>query len=177
MPGSSSPLLELIREHGLLDDLQFEEVLSESKRSGQPAFQILQDQGILTADSILQCMASHLGTEVFPLRGTEVSKDVLALLPAAQARTLECLPVAAGPDGVVKVALVDPLNPARVDELSFVMKNDLQLVIADPAEVKKAIEKYYGEEVGGDFSSVLKELGADEEIKSEVKQVEIQDDD
>ena len=54
----SNPLLSLIREQGLVDDLQYEDVIGEIKRSGKPVFQILQDFGILDADSILQAMAN-----------------------------------------------------------------------------------------------------------------------
>ena len=39
----SNPLLSLIKEQSLIDDLQYEEVLGEFKRTGKPASQILQD--------------------------------------------------------------------------------------------------------------------------------------
>ena len=40
---TSNPLLALIKEQGLIDDLQFEEVQGEFKRTGKPVSQILQD--------------------------------------------------------------------------------------------------------------------------------------
>src|ERR1043166_851492 len=40
-----SPLLSLIKEQNLIDDLQYEEVVGEYKRSGKPVIQILQDFG------------------------------------------------------------------------------------------------------------------------------------
>ncbi|HEU5071995.1 MAG TPA: ATPase, T2SS/T4P/T4SS family [Verrucomicrobiae bacterium] len=171
-----NPLLELVREQGLIDDLQYEEVSSEHKRSGEPVFQILQNFGIMDGDSILQAMANHVAAEVVSLRNKDIPPEVIALLPAAQARALECIPVEF--DGhTVKVAALDPLNPTRIDEIGFVMKRDVQLVVADPEEIKKAIDKYYGEDTGGSFADLLKEIGADEEIAMEVKQVEAQDDD
>ncbi|MEY4386470.1 MAG: hypothetical protein RLY20_1753 [Verrucomicrobiota bacterium] len=171
----TDPLLELIRSQALIDDLQFEEVSSEHKRSGEPVFQILQNFGIMDADSILQAIANQLSAEVFSLRGAEVPKNVTGLLPAAQARALECLPVE-DTGSYVKVAFVDPFNPQRIDEAGFVMKRDVQLVIAEPGEIRKAIDKYYADEGGGNFADLLKEIGADEEIAQEVKQVEEQDD-
>ena len=39
----SSPLLSLIRDQGMVDDLQYEEIVAEIKRSGTPVFQIIQD--------------------------------------------------------------------------------------------------------------------------------------
>ena len=41
----SNPLLSLVKEQGLIDDLQYEEVLGEFKRTGKPVIQILQDFG------------------------------------------------------------------------------------------------------------------------------------
>jgi type IV pilus assembly protein PilB len=177
MADTHSPLLELIKEQGLIDDLQYEEVASEHKRTGEPVHQILQNFGILDGDSVLQAMANHLSAEVVSLRNRDIPKEVIALLPAAQARTLECLPVE-DDGGTVKVALIDTLNPSRIDEVGYVMKRDVQLVVVDPVEIKQGLEKYYGadDDMGGNFSELLKELGADEEIATEVRQVEEQDD-
>src|SRR5207302_1214317 len=97
----SNPLLSLIKEQSLIDDLQYEEVLGEFKRTGKPVTQILQDFGVM----------------------------------------------------------------------------DLELVVVDPAEVEKAIEKYYPEgEEGESVSELLKELGSDAEIAREVSAVEATDD-
>ena len=175
MAEPTNPLLELIRAQGLVDDLQYEEVLSEHRRNNEPVFQILQNFGILDADSILQAMANQLGAEVVSLRNRDIPKAVIALFPGAQARALECLPVE-DDGGMVKVAMVDPLNPQRVDEIGYVMKRDVQLVLADPGDIKKAIEKYYGDDGGGNFADLLKEIGGDEEIAQDVRQLEEQDD-
>ena len=61
---ASDPLLSLIRERGLLDDLQFDEVVQEVGRSGKPVLQVVQDYGLLDLDSALQIIADHLGSMV-----------------------------------------------------------------------------------------------------------------
>jgi type IV pilus assembly protein PilB len=162
----SSPLLSLIREQGLIDDLQYEEVAGEVKRSGTPVFQALLNFGIMDADAILQAMANHLGTEVVSLRGVELPKDALAALPGGTAKMYRCLPVSLS-GGTLRVAFEDPLDPARVDEVGFVAKKDIQVVVANPSEIQAVLDKYYGEEVGGDVAEILKELGGDEKIAEE----------
>src|SRR5438445_12633699 len=87
----SNPLLSLIKEQSLIDDLQYEEVLSEFKRSGKPVSQILQDFGVMDLDTILHIMAEHLGTQVVQLGG--LSPDVVQLIPAKSARMYQCVPV------------------------------------------------------------------------------------
>jgi type IV pilus assembly protein PilB len=161
----SQPLLALVKERGLIDDLQYEEVMQEQSRSGKSVSQILIDSEILDLDSQLQIMAEHLGTEVVRLREKELSPDLLHLIPAASARLYKCVPVDAN-GSALKVAFAEPLNPSIIDELGYVIHREIQVVVADPEEVQRAVTKYYGEE-SGSVTDVLKELGDDSEMLQE----------
>jgi len=164
----SNPLLSLIREQGLVDDLQYEEVVAELKRGNAPVIQLLQDFGIMKLDDILHVIAGHVGADVVSLKDREFSPDLLQTVPAKVAQMYQCLPVAMN-NGTVQVALADPLDPQHADEIHFAIKRDVQIVVADPAEIKKAIDRLYGQdEASGDFSEILKELGADKEIAQKV---------
>src|SRR6266446_3364957 len=160
-----SPLLALIKERSLVDDLQYEEVAAEFKRSGKAVIQILQDFGVMDLDTILQVIADHLGTRVVAFRDLDLSPELLQSIPAGTVRMYECLPLSLN-NGTLEIALVDPLNPARIDELGFIVKKDLQLVIADPDAIQKAIEKFYPQD-NESVSDILKELGEDKEIARE----------
>ena len=168
----SSPLLSLVKEQSLVDDLQYEEILGEFKRSGKSVFQILQDFGIMDVDAILHVIGEHLSAEVITIREQDLSSDLIKSIPPRTARMYQCLPVGTA-NGAVKIALVDPLNPAKVDELGYIVKKDSQLVVADPTQIEKAIEKFYQEGSGDDeaFSEVLKELGMDKELAKEASAV------
>jgi len=169
----SHPLLSLVHEQDLIDDLQYEEVLGEYKRTAKPIIQILQDFGIMDLDAILQTIANHLGVPVVTLSERDLSPELLRLIPAKTAHMYQCLPVAL--DGAsLQVALVDPFNVARIDELAFIVKKDVQLVVVDPAQIEKALEKYYPEE-SENVSDILKELGADQDIAKEVSEVVLDD--
>ncbi len=170
----TNPLLSLVKDQGLVDDLQYEEVLGEFKRTGKPVFQILQDSGVMDVDSILQAISNQLGAPVVTLNERDLSPELIRLVPAKTARMYQCLPVSLQ-DSTLQVALADPLNVSRVDELGFLLKKDIQLVIADPTQVQRAIEKSYPQE-SESVSDVLKELGADTEIAKEATEVEVLDD-
>jgi type IV pilus assembly protein PilB len=164
----SNPLLALIRDQGMLDDLQYEEVVAEIKRSGTQASQVLQDFGIMKLDDILHVMANFLGTEVVSLRDRDIPESVLKLVPAKLAQMYRCLPVAQV-NGAVQIAMADPLDPARSDEVRFAVKRDVQFVVADPAEILRAIERVYGQEESESFSEILKEIGSNKDIAREVE--------
>ena len=163
---SSIPLLALIQERGLVDDLQLEEVAQEHTRSGKPVIQTLQDFGLLDLETVLQIMADHLGTEVVELHNLELTPEVLQTVPASAARMHQCLPVAVFGSSV-RIAMADPLDPAVIDELNYLTGKEVQVVVADPAQIEKAVSKFYGEE-SESVSDVLKQLGADAEIAKEV---------
>src|SRR5512139_2982917 len=117
------PLLALIKSQSLVDDLQFDEVSAEFKRTGKPVMQILQDFGIMDLDTILQVIADQLATQVVPVREREITPELIQQIPAKTARMYGCVPLRQS-NGTLQIALLDPLNPARVDELNFVLKKD-----------------------------------------------------
>jgi type IV pilus assembly protein PilB len=155
----SNPLLSLIHGQGMIDDLQYEEVSAEMKRSGVSAMQVLQDSGIMKLEDILQVIANTLGTEVVSLRDREIPENILKLLPAKVAQMYTCLPVALVGE-TLQVAMADPLDPSRVDEIQFTAKHDVQIVVADPAEIQRSIDRFYGQVENESFSEILKELGS-----------------
>ena len=155
----TNPLLELLKDKGLIDDLQFEEVMAEHTRTGKPTMQIVPDFGIMDLDTVLQVVAENLATEAVSLKDRELSPELLKIVPANTARMYQCLPVEVN-GNAVKVAFMDPFNPQRADELGFVIRKDIQLVVADPGQIEKAIERYYGAD-DESVSDILREIGSD----------------
>jgi type IV pilus assembly protein PilB len=154
----SSPLMSLIKEQGLVDDLQYEDVVAEMKRSNASAIQVLQDFGIMKLDDILHVEANYLGTEVVSFKDRDIPADLLKTIPAGVARMYRCLPVALNGD-TLQVALAEPLDPARADEIHFSAKRDIQVMVADPAEIDRTIDRLYGAGESENFAEILKEIG------------------
>ncbi len=165
----SHPLIGIIRERGLIDDMQLEEVTAEQERTGRPLNEILVDYGLIDNETQLQLIAEYLGTEVVNLAEVEFSPELIEAVPAATARMYQCLPVGLYGD-TLRLALADPLNASVVDELGFSVGKQIQVVVADPAQIVKLIEKHYPQETGG-MGDLLKELGLAEDIGKEVAEV------
>src|SRR5215213_149992 len=156
----SNPLLSLIKEQGLIDDLQLDEVLQEQGRSGKSVGQLLNDFGIVETETQLQIVATHIGTEVVELTDDPIPPEVIALVPNTMARMYQCLPLE-DYGSVLRVALGDPLNPAIVDELGFIVRKEVQVVVADQQVLERMINRYYPEEAAS-FGDALKELESEE---------------
>jgi type IV pilus assembly protein PilB len=159
----SNPLLSLIKEQGLIDDLQLDEVLQEQARSGKSIGQLLNDFGIVESETQLQIVATHIGTEVVELTDDPIPPEVIALIPNTMARMYQCLPLE-DYGSVLRVALGDPLNPAIVDELGFIVRKEVQVVVADQQVLERLINRYYPEEAAS-FGDALKELESEELVE------------
>ncbi len=164
---SSFPLLALLKEKGLADDMQLEEIVQEHQRSGKAVGLLLQDAGIMDMDNQLQIMADHLGTEVVDLRNREITPDTINSVPSSAARMYQCLPVAVF-GSTVQLALADPLNTSVVDELTYLVKREIQVVVADPGQIEQCINKYYSDATES-VSDILKELGSESELAKDLE--------
>ena len=154
----SDPLLALVRERGLIDDLQLEEVIAENNKSGKAIGQILVDARILDLDTQLNLIAEHLGTEVVTgIKEMELKPEVIEAIPPTTARMYQCLPLELHGNSL-RVVMADPLNPAFVDEVGFIVRKELQVVVGDPAAVVAAISKYYAEKAES-FDDIISEMG------------------
>ncbi len=169
----SNPLLSLIHDQGLIDDLQYEEVVAEYKRSNTPVSQLLQDFGLMKLDDILHVIATNIGADVVSLKDRDIPPEVLQTVPAKVAQMYHCLPVAVN-NGTVQIALADPLDPAKPDEIHFAIKRDVQIVVADPMEIDRAIDRLYGQDdSAGNFSDILKEIDANKNIARDVAEADL----
>ena len=170
------PLLALVKERNLIDDLQLEEVIQEQGRSGKSFGQILSDFQLVDTDTQLQLIAEHLATEVVDIGDYEATPELLQLVPAGTARMYQCLPVAEH-NSVLRVAMVDPLNNHQaMDELAYIVGREIQLVVADESTIGKLISRHYGEDTES-VTDILKELGSDTEIAKEVSEAAVAGDD
>ncbi len=138
-------LLQEIQQDGLLTTQQLNEVLEEHERTGSPTRSIIIDTELLQEEELLNLIAQHLGTEVVDLKGAEIEMDIIRALPASVARMYNVIPLMADAHSV-ELATSDLLSPEVVDELMFVLTRDISFKVAREAEIKNAIQRYYGDE-------------------------------
>jgi len=165
---NSDPLLALIKERNLIDDLQFEEVQQEMSRTGKPSAEVLSDFGLVDTDTQLQLIADSLGTEVVNLDNVQFTPELLQTIPAGTARMYQCVPIEDF-GSALRVAMANPMNPSVVDEISYIVRKEVQPVVADHKAIEKIISRNYGDESEG-VDDILKELGADTDIAKEASE-------
>ena len=72
------PLLDLLKQNGVLDDEQIAVILDEQKNDGgKPIRQLVIDGGYVSEDDLLGMMAAYQGCEVIDLASMELDADTV----------------------------------------------------------------------------------------------------
>jgi type II secretory ATPase GspE/PulE/Tfp pilus assembly ATPase PilB-like protein len=103
-------------------------------------------------------MAKKLGIPVVDLRKFQPSQSVLKRIPAAIANRYQIVPLAEAENALV-VAVENPMNMERMEEVRFIAGSKLIPVMAPALDIKEAIELAYG--VESDFEAAARSAASD----------------
>ena len=168
------PLLDLLKQNGVLDDEQIAVILDEQKNDGgKPIRQLVIDGGYVSEDDLLGMMAAYQGCEVIDLASMELDADTVNAIPASIARMYNVLCVAVD-DTSVTLATANLVDPRVSDEVAFALTKEVRFVMAREADVNSRISQHYGD-ASDSVADMLKSLGegldGDESLKSDPNDV------
>jgi type IV pilus assembly protein PilB len=153
----SQTIYDLIKEQGLIESEQLRELFEEHARSGSSMAEVLMDGGLITRGALLQAVADYLDTH-FIVLPMELSPEESGLIQGSIARMYGVIPY--GQEGTtLNLVALDPFNNQIVDDLSFALDKDVNILVADPDEVEKLLQKTYGED-DASVDDLLKELSS-----------------
>lgn len=138
-------ILKKLVEKKFLAQQAVDDGLEEEKKSGKNIFKVLVAQGAIKEEVLMKAVSEILGMGMLDLSKVTVERDAINKISASTAKFYNIMPVKIDKGSVV-VASPDPLNMKLADELRFVSGSDVKIVIAKEDDIKKAIERYYGEE-------------------------------
>ncbi|HEY5898202.1 MAG TPA: ATPase, T2SS/T4P/T4SS family [Burkholderiales bacterium] len=137
---------ETLVELGFLTKAELHEALTIGTRDRTvPLGQILVDMGMLDTNLMHSVMAKKLGVPFVNLREFHPASEALKRIPAAVAQRYQVLPLAEI-DNTLVVAVDDPTNMERMEEVRFVAGSKLMPVMAPAADIRRAIETAYARE-------------------------------
>jgi type IV pilus assembly protein PilB len=148
---------ELFVEQRVLEPSQAEDVLTEVELNGKSVAQAIIDGGYVDERGFYQTMAEALGTDYIDLTEYEITPEVLRFVPGGMARLHGALPIDMI-GNVLRVALLDPLDPRAAEDLRFALGKDIQIVVSPAEQIEELIKQYYGSETSS-MDEVLKQLG------------------
>ena len=154
----SDVIRDIALEAGLVTPAQAEEVWESHATTGKSFCDGLADAGLADRPTLLQAIADHLHVQFYSAVPADPGEALVKLLKAPQAHKYVVLPVA---DEAGKLTLLakDPFNSSVVNELGFILQRDIEIAVADPAQVEAAVTRVYGEATSASMEDLLGEFG------------------
>ncbi len=153
MTSNDDYVLQLLQEQGYVSPEQIEAVLNSIKQEGETTLDILVQTGAVTEDDVLAMIAAQFGMEYVHVNADAIDPAVKDVISTDVARKYGVVPVSRTEDSVT-VALSDPMGYDTVDSLRYVLKMNVEAVVAPRAEVKAAVDKLYPEEFESIYGSM-----------------------
>jgi len=136
-------LIEAMLQDGVMSEKQLDAAKREAQVKGDSLIKVLRDEGILPEDYYLRKMAEFLGVEYRPtLTNVQVPKEFVDSVPLGYARTHAVIGLEKR-DGLIVVAMAEPLEPEVMDELEGMLGCEVEMVLAPRAEIADLINHSY----------------------------------
>lgn len=138
-------VLKKLVDEKLISQQAIDDALDQEKKIGGNVFKILIANGYISEDVLLNNVANMMNMELVDLSKVNIERAAINKISASSAKFYNIIPVRVIKNSV-EIAVSDPLNIKLTDDLRFVSGLNIKLIIAKEEDIKKAIEKYYGEE-------------------------------
>ncbi|MGO9246655.1 MAG: type II secretion system ATPase GspE [Verrucomicrobiia bacterium] len=143
MPAQDEYIVEILRDLGFISH---EDILKAKERAKTEAVGLVDAliaMGRITHMDVSKALASQFNMDTINLAEYRVPDDVLALVPKHVARRYKVVPVYKH-DNTITVAISDPLDVDTVDSLRYILRMNVEPVVAAKNDIEASITRYYG---------------------------------
>jgi type IV pilus assembly protein PilB len=163
------PLIQALIDQHVLGSEQLDDIEEEHVRTGKSIREIILNLELMSEDELLAVIAENLGTQVISLPALEIPPDVVRSVPPSLARMYNVVPVQRESNSVT-VATFDMVNPAMMDELRFVLSQDVNFVLAREDDIRVRVGEFYGDDSAA-VNDMLSHLESDFESGEGVPEI------
>lgn len=160
MADDNSRLGELLVKEQLITPLQLRKAMTEQRKSGGRLGHELTRLGYIDETELTGFLSSQYGVPSINLGDIELDPEVLKLIPKEVVTRHQVIPVNKSGNTLI-VAMADPSNIFAVDDIKFITKFNIEVVVASEQAIADAIEKYYTSSVS--FDEVMMDFDAEDE--------------
>lgn len=140
---------------GIITPQQLQQAQGEEKRLGLRLRKVLVKLGFISEEDLVEFLSAKFGLPRVELDKYLIDPKIIELVPEELARKYELVPILKIGNRLI-LATVDPWNIFALDELRARTNLIIESAIATEAEIKKAMDQYYGTK--GTVEEVIKSI-------------------
>ncbi|MFO7820840.1 MAG: ATPase, T2SS/T4P/T4SS family [Lentisphaeria bacterium] len=143
MTGSEELILDLLQSRGMVTEEQAAEAREIAEEKGQNLVEVLDELEFASEENVIMLLAGEYGMDTFDLDDYSIPEEVINTVPQEVAKQYGIVPVMKS-DGTIIVAMSDPTDLETLDSLRYILKGDVDGVIAPKKQIRKALDQHYG---------------------------------
>ncbi len=156
MTANDEYIAEILEGVGLISHDQAKTALQHAETLNIGVVDALCKLGDAKELDILKALANQFGMETINLASLDIEEDVRDMMSGEIARRYKVVPVFRH-ENTLTVALSDPLDVDTLDSLRYILKTNVEGVVAPREEIQRALETYYPDN-SGSVESMLSEI-------------------
>lgn len=134
---------EILVEANKLRTEDITKALAEQAKYGEKLGKVLVRIGLLDEKEIIDTISKQLNIPIVNLDERDIPEEIAMLIPQDMAKNFMIIPIERH-FNVLKLAMTDPLDINAMDEVSRLVRMEVEPCIVTEAEMKRALEKFYG---------------------------------
>ncbi len=156
----NSRLGELLVKEQMITPIQLKKAMERQRSSGSRLGYELTKLGYIDENELTGFLSKQYGVPSINLADFEVDPEVLKLLPKEVVTRHQVVPINKSGNTLI-IAMADPSNIYAIDDIQFITKFSVEVVVASEQAISDAIEKYYTSNVS--FDEVMMDFGEEED--------------
>ncbi len=154
---SSARLGELLVKEKVISSLQLKRAVDAQRASGSRLSHELTRLGYIEESELTAFLSKQYGVPSINLADFEIDGEVLKVIPKEVVNRHQVIPINRTGNTLI-IAMADPSNIYAIDDVKFVSKLNVEVVVASEQAIAEAIEKYYTSNVS--FDEVMLDFDA-----------------
>lgn len=135
---------EIIKKEYKIKSDELKKYETQAKKLNKPLEQFLLDEKILDELELYSKAAAKFDVPFITLKGTEIKKDVLNLVPAPLAQTHQVVAFDKNKEEI-KLAMLDPMDIQTIEFLHRKIGLTPKVFFTTPSDIKDAMHKYHAD--------------------------------
>ncbi len=133
---------DLLIEEGVINEEQLKYALGKQREVGKKLGAVLIELGLVDEIEIYHALEAQFGIPFIDINNINIDPKVPKLITENLARLHIAIPISLN-NGVLTVAMNDPLDMIAIDDISFATGMEIKVVIAPTTDILRAIQRFY----------------------------------
>jgi general secretion pathway protein E len=130
-------------QDAVLDQEKLDRALAEAARTGGNLLEIVTQLGYAKPEAVYRSLANFCGLTFVTPSKMSIPEELVKKVPARFATHYNFVPIEER-NGIIVVAVCDPLNSQLLDDIRLVLKRRVEAAVTTPNEIERATKAVYG---------------------------------